>query len=276
MKFSAGVLWAHSSNRLCATFIVLLWVLWISRTAQLDLFWTSLHHSVNEYISREEFACKYSLFDEATEMVRELGADALMYKIDIKNAFKLCPVRMEDWGKLFFKWQGSYYCYIALPFGSRLIHSSNIIHYLDDFFLAEATFHECQMGLDSVVDISKFLNVPLAENKLIPPTTSIVYLGILIDSHALTISLPDDKLVALKNTLQEWMHKHSCTKRELLSLIGSLSFATKVIQPGRIFLRRLIDLSTSVNSLSDIIYMSEEALRDIDFFFFFFTRLEWT
>ena len=37
----------------------------------------------------------------------------------------------------------------------------------------------------------------------------------------------------------------SCTKRELLSLIGLLQHAAKVVVPGRTFVRRLINLSSS-------------------------------
>ena len=56
------------------------------------------------------------------------------------------------------------------------------------------------------------------------------------------------------------------TKRELLSLIGSLSFACKVVKPGRMFLRRLIDLSTSVTNLNHHISLSSEARADIHHF----------
>ena len=95
------------------------------------------------------------------------------------------------------------------------------------------------------------------------PKQQMVYLGILIDAAAQIIMLPEVKLVKLKSTLLMWSEKSVCTKRELLSLIGSLSFASKVLRPGRIFLRRLIDLSTSVKSLEDVNQVSPEAQLDI-------------
>ena len=49
----------------------------------------------------------------------------------------------------------------------------------------------------------------------------------------------------------------------MLSLIGTLSFACKVIKPGRIFLRRLIDLSTTVKSLNHHIDLNSDARADI-------------
>ena len=51
---------------------------------------------------------------------------------------------------------------------------------------------------------------------------------------------------------------------ELLSLIGKLSFAAKVVQPGRIFLHRLTDLSTTVRELHHHILIIGESRRDIE------------
>jgi len=54
-----------------------------------------------------------------------------------------------------------------------------------------------------------------------------------------------------------------CTKRELLSLIGKLSFACKVVPAGRIFLRWLIDVSCSVSKLHHHIRVTSEACQDL-------------
>ena len=49
-----------------------------------------------------------------------------------------------------------------------------------------------------------------------------------------------------------------------MSLIGHLSFAAKVVKPGRLFLRRLIDVSTSVTQLHHRIHLSAGARQDIE------------
>ena len=81
----------------------------------------------------------------------------------------------------------------------------------------------------------EFLGVPLATDKLEGPVQKITYLGIEIDSRDMTIRLPQDKLDKLKTMLKEWGKKKKTTKRDLLSLIGFLSFACKVVKPGRMF-----------------------------------------
>ena len=79
--------------------------------------------------------------------------DALMAKLDIKHAFRLCPVRLEDRELLGIHWQGQYYIDLRLPFGMRSspylfnrladafewllktnYHIQDLMHYLDDYF----------------------------------------------------------------------------------------------------------------------------------------------
>ena len=59
------------------------------------------------------------------------------------------------------------------------------------------------------------------------------------------------------------LRDQKCTKKELLSLIGKLSFASKVVPSGRMFIRRLIDLSMTVERLSHRISLNSEARKDI-------------
>ena len=54
-------------------------------------------------------------------------------------------------------------------------------------------------------------------------------LGIEVDMHAMELSLLTDKMERLKKTLQARKIKRSCTRRELVSLIGLLSHACKVV-----------------------------------------------
>ena len=77
------------------------------------------------------------------------------------------------------------------------------------------------------------------------------------------MSVPKDKYDELMVMLPSWLEKKTCTKRQLLSLIGKLSFISKVVRPGRIFLRRLIDLSMSVQRLSHHININKQVREDI-------------
>ena len=116
------------------------------------------------------------------------------------------------------------------------------------------------------------LGIPLAKEKIVGPITNITYLGIDINSSDLTLSVPQDKLEELLIILPTWEHKKTCTKQQLLSLIGKLSFICKVVRPGRTFLRRMIDLSMSVQKLHHHINLNKDAVDDIKWWCEFLPR----
>ena len=68
------------------------------------------------------------------------------------------------------------------------------------------------------------------------------FLGLEFDTLQMEARLPKDKLnKAIKGVAKVLEKKSSTTHEELQSLVGLLSFAAKVVCPGRAFLRRLYD-----------------------------------
>ena len=61
--------------------------------------------------------------------------------------------------------------------------------------------------------------------------------------------------------------KKGLQKRDLLSLIGSLSHACKAIRAGRPFLRRMIDLSMTAKRMDHFIRLNAEAKADIEWWY---------
>ena len=58
----------------------------------------------------------------------------------------------------------------------------------------------------------------------------LTFLGIEMDSVAMVLRLPDDKLQRLRGTLAQWEKKRHATKHELQVLIGLLNQAAAVVQ----------------------------------------------
>ena len=214
--------------------------------------------SVNDGININQFPLRYSTVAEAMQSCMLLGQGALMAKLDVKSAFRLCPVRSEEHHLLGIHWKGQFFYDRVLPFGIRsapFIFNTlaealewvarqrgikHIHHYLDDFFIVGPPESQtCAHHLDTLLSLCNTLGVPLAEDKLEGPATQLEYLGILLDTDLLEARLPLDEL---KSALNSWLERLSCSKRELLSLIGSLSFAAKIVPAGRTFFRRFIDL----------------------------------
>ena len=116
--------------------------------------------------------------------------------------------------------------------------------------------------------------LPVEPAKSVGPTLSLVFLGILIDSVKGELRLPQEKLLQLQSTIAQWRGRKACRKRELLSLIGSLSHACRVVRSGRVFLRRLIDLSTKANQLDHYIRLNAEAKADLEWWHHFITPMD--
>ena len=104
------------------------------------------------------------------------------------------------------------------------------------------------------------LGIPVTSEKLEGPTTTLTFLGIVLNTSAQQLYLPLDKLTRLSRS---WLSTHKATKRGLLLLIGQLSFAAKVVLAGRRFLYHLIDLSTTVRMLHHHVRLNAEAKADI-------------
>ena len=244
--------------------------------------------SVNDGIDIHHFPfLRYSTVQDAMDSVMLLGRAALMAKLDVKSAFRLCPVRPEGHHLLGMRWQGSFFFDRVLPIGLRLapfifncladaiewlVRQDSVLHihhYLDDLFVAgEPASEQCAHHLHTLISLCNALGVPLAADKIESPSTTLEYLGILLDSSLLEARLSAAKL---HTSLAQWSGRQGRSKQELLSLIGTLSFAAKVVPAGRTFLRRMIDLSTTAANLHDTISLSDDFRRDLDWWLAFAT-----
>ena len=134
-----------------------------------------------------------------------LGRGAILAKVDVKSAYRLCPVRPDEQHLLGMKWKGSFFFDRVLPFGLRT--APDIFNCLADALEWIARQHGIQHIHTTWMisfspaplvprtakgsSISWHLGIPLAENKLEGPTTQLEYLGILLDTEALETSEGD-------------------------------------------------------------------------------------
>ena len=114
-----------------------------------------------------------------------------------------------------------------------------------------------------MLTLCKTLNAPIKPSKMEGPTTSLTFLGIHLDTISMEANITEERKQSLLQELTMLQSQHKCTKRELLSLIGKLSFSCKILPDGRIFLRRLIDLTTTVKHLHRHIRITTNAHLDM-------------
>lgn len=238
-------------------------------------------HSVNDNLRRDLTHVAYSSVEDAVLLVHFLGRSALLAKVDLKDAYRMVPVHPRDRSYLGVCWREQVYVDTQLPFGlasapaifSALAEAlewilrsrgvTNIVHYLDDYLIGGApSSGECAEALQVTLRICEELGVPLSPDKVEGPTTSLVFLGIVLDSTRLQVSLPPDKLSRLRAMLQEFVQaKVVRDYRAFDSLVGHLVHATKVLPLGKAFLNQLFALKRTMDPGSNPIRRLNLAAR---------------
>ena len=121
----------------------------------------------------------------------------------------------------------------------------------------------CQEAFKALCDLLVALGFTISPSKVVEPCQKLTFLGVEIDTHALTLSLPQDKLHSLKEVLLSFRNKTRASKKQLQQLAGRLNWACKVVYGGRTFLRRILNLMNTLCRQSDKCLLSEEFFKDL-------------
>lgn len=243
-------------------------------------------HSVNDAIRKDICSLSYISIDNIAQTVFHLGKESLLAKADIKEAFRIIPVHPLDRLLLAMQWKDQLFLDKALPFGLRsapLIFTAvadamewiirqlgvlHIFHYVDDFiFAGTPNSQDCGASMATALQTFNRLGVPIEPDKCEGPATTLTILGIEIDTSLMQLQLPEEKLGRLKESVTAWRRRKCCTKRDLLSLIGTLQHAAKVVRPGRSFIRRMIDLSTVRSHMNATLRLNREFRSDLEWWY---------
>ena len=219
--------------------------------------------SINAYIRKNTvmgLTNTHSLptVDTVVDRILSLGPGAHMFTIDVSRAyknFKSCPL---DWPLLAVKWDGQYLIDVTMPFGARASSghmqrvADAIVHilqkkgvvahmYLDDLVVVAPTLEAANMQYDIARSLLAELGLPEAYEKSQPPSTTIKWLGITIDSTRGTLSMPPEKLAETLDLVKSVSARRSISRKQLQSVIGKLLHIAKCIRPARLFIARLLD-----------------------------------
>ncbi len=244
--------------------------------------------SINSLIPLAPFSLFYATIDNAIQMIKAAGQGAWLGKADITDAFKVMPLHPSQWHLFGVKWRSKLYFAVKLTFGCRssprifdtlsealcwILYNTHklpfVLHLLDDFLVVDFPASPPARCITVVKDVFSSLGVPLSEEKTVGPSTRIEFLGIMLDSALMQASLPREKLCRIRDILKSFSSAASVSKRDLLSLLGHLNFAMRIIPQGRSFVSRLLDLSKTVKELHETIILDPGCLSDIRFWSLF-------
>ena len=158
-------------------------------------------------------------------MIYGLGPSALLAKRDLKSAYRIIPIREQDFCLLGIKVDGKYYVDKFLPMG--LSHSAAIFekfsiflqwvviqqarhnsmaHLLDDFLFAGPRGTSVCFQLVSAFEfVCRKIGVPIAHDKSVEPTTIMVFLGLELDTNEMSVRVPVHKVMELQTLIQTFL-----------------------------------------------------------------------
>ncbi|MEW8547235.1 MAG: reverse transcriptase domain-containing protein [Candidatus Thiodiazotropha sp.] len=215
--------------------------------------------AVNDYCT-SEWHQKFSRVDDAAAI---MTPGCFFGKVDLRSAYRSVKISQESQKVTGFKWnfegKDLYLKDTRLPFGGKL--SPGIFHrltqavkrmmgrkgfnllivYLDDFLVMADSKEACAKALLCLIQLLRRLGFAIHWGKVVDPTNRITFLGIELDSIAMSLRLPEDKLSSFRNELHSFLQLKRVTKRQLQSLAGRLSWAAGVVRGGRVFLRRIFN-----------------------------------
>jgi len=251
--------------------------------------------SINDFIPKEYTSVHYASVDDATKIIKTLGRDCAMAKCDVRSAFRIIPLHPEEYNLFGMYWREQYYYDCVLPMGCasscqifelfstglewiarQKLGIKHIIHILDDFLIIAPSLHECQKALDHLLELCKDIGVPMADEKTEGPSHVLTFAGIELDCIKGEARLPRDKIEKCKAAINDVFRRKKVPLVQLQSLIGLLNFACKVITPGRVFLRRLINLTIGVTKPHHFIRLNQGTKQDLMIWQTFFDNFNGT
>ena len=217
--------------------------------------------SVNDGIPEEECSVQYPDFNKAVELCLEKGKNCKIGKSDMSAAFRHAPLSRKYlimFAKHPITKKVFYFVEKCLPFGSSIscAHFQKIsdaiafivkkktrdenVNYLDDFFFAALMMECCNWKIQTFLNVCSEINFPVSLEKTHWGTTTLVFLGLLLDTVNQIVCIPLEKIEKTMNMINYFLDKRNkkVTVLQAQQLTGLLNFLCRCIVPGKAFTTR--------------------------------------
>ena len=239
---------------------------------------------LNEFVQYHHFK-----MEGLNTLLDLLSGSEFFTTIDLKDAYFSIPIHADHYKYLRFEWNSTLFEFICLPFGlssaprvftkvlkpfvaSIRNKGIRLVIYLDDMAIISSSRELSSQEAAIVVQILESLGFIInREKSVLIPSQKIVFLGYVIDSVAMTVSLPGEKLNKLKEQTLSLSRKPQCSIRELAHVIGLIVSSFPAIKPARLYYRdlevcKLAALSSSDGDYNAIVYLSQLARDSLRWF----------
>ena len=222
---------------------------------------------------------------EGIQSLRELILPGdFMIKLDLKDAYFSIPIHTTQQRFLSFMWEGQSYQFTCLPFGLSSAPRTftmvmkplvaylrslgiRLVIYLDDMLILAQTKEELLKWRSIVLDLLENLGFLINYKKSeFEPTQSLIFLGFLINSVQMEISLPREKVSQAIQEAQNLLRSGPASARQLAHLIGVFTSTLPTILPAPLNYRGLQNLKHQIlkrGGYDAILQLSDEAREDL-------------
>ena len=218
--------------------------------------------------------------------IRMMSPGCYMASIDLKDAYYSVPIHKDDQKYLKFYWRGTLYQYTCFPNGlaicprkfTKLLKPvfSNLrslghlsVIFIDDSYLQGADFSLCVKNVQDTVALLDRLGLIIhPEKSVLNPTQKLVFLGFVLDSIKMVISLTNEKACKIKEACQKLLQSHKTTIREVARVLGMLTASFPGVMFGPLHYRNLdmdktAALKFSKGNYNKTMTISDEAKHDL-------------
>ena len=256
------------------------------RRIVVDLSWPR-GKSINDGIASGEYLgdvieLTLPTIDYMADRVRNLGRGCFMYKLDLSRGYRQLRLDPLDWPLMCIQHDRQFYLDLCPPFGLRTaammmerttmavcyihgLHGFTSKPYIDDFGGAEKLCVEASRALATLQAILKLLGLEEAPGKTCEPSTSMIWLGILIDSVKMVMSIPELKLSEISEYVKTWETRKIASRKDVQSLMGYLNLVGGVSPPTRVFSNRILNFLREMPKDGEV-QITQELKEDVSFF----------
>ena len=200
---------------------------------------------LNTYVDNYHFK-----MDTVRDVLHLVQPKSFFASIDFKDAYYSVPLA-NDIRKYFrFKWDKQLYQFTCMPQGlasaprifTKLLKPAlahlrsrghTIMCYIDDCLLVSTDREHLQEGIQEALTLFDNLGLTInLEKSILTPVQAIEYLGVIIDSREMTVTLTPRKQEKIEELCQQLSKKSNMTIQELSALIGNLVAADVTVTNG--------------------------------------------
>eukprot|EP00794_Sanderia_malayensis_P014639 gene14639-16158_t len=178
--------------------------------------------------------------ESLSNVLNVITPNAWMASVDLKDAFYSIPINPNHQKYFKFVWGGKFYQFLGMPNGygpamrvftkilkppfSFLRQNGHIpVVFVDDTYLQGHSFQECHMNVTETIRVLRSLGFTIHfEKSIFIPTQKITFLGFVLNSQSMTISLSADKAESIRKQISSLLSSEKITIRDLASITGKI------------------------------------------------------